>query len=60
MTWGTKLINGREAAKAHFQSTYSSPSGSVSVTADEVLETGELAIERGSWVLNGATQDQGK
>ena len=60
MTWGTKLINGRDAAKAYFQKTYTSPSGTMIVTADEVLEAGELAIERGSWVLSGATADQGK
>ena len=42
------------------QLTYTSPSGSMPVTADEVLEAGELAIERGSWVLSGAAQDQGK
>jgi len=33
------------------------------VTADEVLEAGDLAIERGSWVLTdpkGETTDKGK
>ena len=60
MTWGTKLINGRDAAKAYFQKTYSAPHGSVTVTADEVIEAGELAIERGSWTLTGTSNDQGK
>ena len=60
MTWGTKLIDGRDAAEAYFQKTYSSPSGSMTVTADEVIEAGEMAIERGSWKLSGPSTDEGK